>query len=97
MPLDKKIQGYCWNHIYNNSLDNIMQVLYVIVDSTINSNGFSEESIIFIKKNRDILDENNFINLLKTVFFGYADKLIDYLKNDKYEKAYDEYIINDKY
>ena len=97
MPLDKKIQSYCWNHIEYNTLDTMMQILYVIVDSMINSNCFSEASMTFIKKNLDVLDDDKFVNLLKTVFFGYAEKLIDYLKNNEYEKAYDEYIKNDKY
>ena len=97
MPLDKKIQTYCRNHIENNSLDTVMQILYVIVDSMINSNCFSEDGIVFIKKNRDILDNDKFVNLLKTVFFGYTEKLIDYLKNNEYEKVYDEYIKNDEY
>lgn len=97
MPLDKKIQSYCWQHNKNNILDIKMQMLYVIVNSIINSNGFSEIAKSFIIKNAYVLDDNYLINLLKTVFFDYTDRMVDYLKNYEFEDAYIQYIKNNNY
>ena len=74
-----------------------MQMLYVIVNSIINSNGFSEIAKSFIIKNAYVLDDNYLINLLKTVFFDYTDRMVDYLKNYEFEDAYIQYIKNNNY
>lgn len=97
MPLDKKIQHYSWQNIENNKSNLKIEILFNIVNALLNTNGFSDDDKNKIKDNSWILKDYEFINMLKTIFFGYTNMLIEFLADNKFEEASHTYIKNINY
>ena len=97
MPLDKRIQLYGWRNAENHEADMRIRMIYVIVDSLLNGNGFSADARKFIENRCEMLNDEVLISLLEMIFFKYTDKLVKYMEECRYNLAYMEYFCNKTY
>lgn len=97
MPLDKYLQIYADGFYSTHLADTRMLFVYVIINAIINGNGFTNAGKTYIQDNVWYLKDEDTMNLLEKVFFGYTEKLVEMLINQNYNGAYEGYVTNTDY
>ena len=97
IPLDQYIQNLIWKDKRwdcNNNwwiMDDRIILLYLIVRSIFDKKEFRKRYILEIEKREDIFDDDEFIKMVKKVFFKFSTVLIEMLKEHKYEEIHLKY------
>lgn len=98
MPLEKTVQEYVWNNRIWDSvnnwwiMDDISILLYLIVRSVFDKMCFRDKYVREIEKRIEKIDEKDFFVLARTVFFGFTSRMIEMVKEKKYESILGEYL-----
>lgn len=95
LPLDRFCNQYAWNHTCVKEgitrTDERLNMLYIITYSVLEELNFTRENIKYISEHKELLSDNLFFSLIEKEFFKYTCKLIEYLKQEQYKEAIDNY------
>lgn len=90
LPLDNDIQELLWNTRKKIEADYICFIVnWIMGQWIIEKNGMEYE---YLDENINLLEKKEVFNCLKKEFFNFTEKLIEMLKNRKYESILGEYI-----
>ncbi len=98
MALERSVQSHIWeNRIWDENkqwwiMDDISILLYLIVRSVFDKQEFKPKYIREIEKRAELVEDEAFIRLAKTVFFGYTPKMIKLIKEKKYSQILGDYL-----
>ena len=78
-------------------MDDVTILLYLIVRSVFDKKRFRDKYIREIEKRIKYIDEFTFYELAKTVFWGFTPRMIELIKERKYEDVLGRYLSYSEY
>lgn len=103
MALENSVQDHIWkNRIWDSErkwwiMDDVTILLYLIVRSVFDKKRFRDKYIREIEKRIKYIDEFTFYELAKTVFWGFTPRMIELIKERKYEDVLGRYLSYSEY
>lgn len=102
IPLDRRIQALSWkesvdNEVSKRVLDRRCYYIYRLCWAVFKDRGFSNFTIAVLSENKMILNDREFVECLRLVFFNFTEELIELLRNDKYSMIIPAYFAFQKY
>ena len=102
IPLDRAIQSHIWNCEVRDEdecivLDAISKVIFLCGWSIFTTHYFSIRSREYIEAHIEVLQQEETMRLMKTVFFNFTDELKDLLIDRQYDQVLESFYRFDKY
>lgn len=96
IPLDKTINKAVWKNRYLKQdvfyMDLPEQMIFVLVQAIFHFKEFTPDLIRSIEAHSDLLENEEWQDKLRVVFFGFTERLLSLLKNRQYAAIVMEYI-----
>lgn len=102
IPLDKEIQKWIWNNTEKIDdevfiLNKECRYIFTLCWCIFVNKRFNNRSRTYLIQNKELIESEDMVRLLRKVFFLYTSRLIDHLKNEEYDIIVKDYLTNTDY